>query len=91
MGYGASLDLPWVKSPEARCVCLGFKRCSPANNPPTGYNYGMWDVLDQMKAKIVDNHGYNEEEHETYVVLHTVYGPRSRRKRAIFKKRPGVG
>ena len=73
------------------CGRLGFTRCSPANDPPEGYDYGIWDILDQMKEKIINSHGYDEEDHEPYVILRTVDGPR-RRKRSLFKKRPtGMG
>ena len=34
------------------CGRLGFTRCSPANDPPEGYDYGIWDILDQMKEKL---------------------------------------
>ena len=79
------------------CAAAGIYTCHSRLSPPPGYEYGTWQVYDQLKAQVAANRMYQADKHEPTLILEE--RELSREKRAAWrvpryrprrKKRPSI-
>ena len=74
------------------CRLLNFPPCSPKANPPPGYGYTQWEMMNSFVELVSYKRAYSPAKHEPSIMIKEQSEPLKRKKRSPMRgsrRRPG--